>query len=473
VPLTGNGVLALIALAAVAAVVGAILLRRWTRLLAALVALCLGLTFAAALVNDHFSFYTSWRDLFGVTSSDLTHARTQTLSPRQPASLMSPIRSAATLHPRPGHGALMETLFPSHYSGAPAHKGFVYLPPQYFDPAWASVRFPVLELLHGAPGSPANWVVQIRTAEMMDQMIARHQVGPMVLVSADYNGPSRLHSTECVNAVHGLQMDTYVTSDVRYDVTSSLRVATSRAQWGVAGFSTGGFCSINLALRHPRLFGATAVMDGYFHAIEDHFASGLYHGHWSVRLANTPMWTWRHMAEPQRLPLHILLLAGTHDPDALVESVRFHDEVELTPRSVRRWSMAFQLQTAGGHTFDAWRKMSRTVLAWSWSQLAPHALKQRWPTVPVGVSDIPSSTLDRLVAALVHRSVHTPAWATPTASSTPRASPSPTRAPTRAPTATATRGTRPSATHSPTPARTPTASASPVPTRSPSATPGG
>ncbi len=404
-PLTGSGLLVLIAVLIAAAIAGAVLLRRWWRLASAFVALVGVVLFVGAVVNDHFSFYTSWRDILGVHSRDLAHAAPQTLAPSQPTDLLTPQGAAAVLHPKPGHGALMQTVFPSRYSGVGARKGFVYLPPQYFDPAWGDVRFPVLELLHGAPGAPANWVVQIRTAEMMDDMITHHRVGPMVLVSADYNGPSRLHSTECVNAVHGLQMDTYVTSDLRYDVLSALRVGGSRSQWGLAGFSTGGFCAINLALRHPSLYSSTAIMDGYFHAIEDRFASHLYLGNRVARRDNTPMWTWLHEPDPHLRPLHILLLAGTHDPGALVESVRFHDMVELTPVGVRNWSMAFDLDTIGGHTFAAWRHMTPAVLAWSWTQLASPALRERWPTLPAGVSDIPTSYLDRIVTALVHRPV--------------------------------------------------------------------
>ncbi len=404
-PLTGSGLLVLIAVVIAAAVAAAVVLRRWWRVGSSFLALVAVVLFAAAVVNDHFSFYTSWRDILGVHSRDLAQGGPQTLAPAQPTDLMTPQGAAAVLHPQPGHGALMETAFPSRYAHVPTHKGFVYLPPQYFDPAWAGVRFPVVELLHGAPGAPANWVVQIHTAEIMDAMIAQHRVGPMVLVSADYDGPSRFHSTECVNAVGGLQMDTYVTSDVRYDVVSALRVANSRSEWGLAGFSTGGFCAINLALRHPSLYSATAVMDGYFHAIEDHFASHLYQGNTQVRRENTPMWTWLHRPDPQLRPLHIFLLASKQDPDALVESVRFHDLVELTPPWVRRWSMAFQLQTSGGHNFASWRQMTPSVLAWSWSQLAPPALQQLWPTLPTGLSDVPPAYLDRIVTSLVHRVV--------------------------------------------------------------------
>lgn len=46
--------------------------------------------------------------------------------------------------------------FPGGRSGI-NRPGAVFLPPQYFDPALRDVRFPVVELITGAPGSPSVW----------------------------------------------------------------------------------------------------------------------------------------------------------------------------------------------------------------------------------------------------------------------------------------------------------------------------
>ena len=37
---------------------------------------------------------------------------------------------------------------------------------------------------------------------------------------------------------------------------------------GVAGYSSGGYCAANLALRHRGSFGAAAVINGYFRAAD-------------------------------------------------------------------------------------------------------------------------------------------------------------------------------------------------------------
>ena len=38
---------------------------------------------------------------------------------------------------------------------------YVYLPPQYFQAKYSDYRFPVIELLHGFPGQPQDWITVI------------------------------------------------------------------------------------------------------------------------------------------------------------------------------------------------------------------------------------------------------------------------------------------------------------------------
>ena len=38
---------------------------------------------------------------------------------------------------------------------------YVYLPPQYFQPGLPCYRFPVIELIHGQPGEPQDWITVV------------------------------------------------------------------------------------------------------------------------------------------------------------------------------------------------------------------------------------------------------------------------------------------------------------------------
>jgi hypothetical protein len=41
-------------------------------------------------------------------------------------------------------------------ASAGTRHGLVYLPPEYFHRSFAATRFPVVELLHGSPGTPTR-----------------------------------------------------------------------------------------------------------------------------------------------------------------------------------------------------------------------------------------------------------------------------------------------------------------------------
>jgi hypothetical protein len=96
-----------------------------------------------AEVNNYYGYYTSWGPLF----NDLVGHR-QTLG-----------LANATI--RAGnHEVLAGTVEQVGFPGARSkinRTGLVYLPPQYDQARFSHTRFPVVELLHGSPGKPANW----------------------------------------------------------------------------------------------------------------------------------------------------------------------------------------------------------------------------------------------------------------------------------------------------------------------------
>lgn len=80
-----------------------------------------------------------------------------------------------------GTGRVVELQLPGARSGI-SRKGFVYLPPQYFEPVYAHTLFPVVELLHGDPGDPTAWIYALHVPDIMDQEINSGAVGPMIVV---------------------------------------------------------------------------------------------------------------------------------------------------------------------------------------------------------------------------------------------------------------------------------------------------
>jgi enterochelin esterase-like enzyme len=128
-------------------------------------------------------------------------------------------------------------------------KTYVYLPPGYGDPANARTRYPVVYLIHGYPGVSSDWLRAGRSQQIADLMIARRLIPPMILVFPDVNGHG-IHDSECVNAVHGHQEETYLTHTVPALIDRTFRTIADRSGRAVGGVSSGGTCALNLGLRH-------------------------------------------------------------------------------------------------------------------------------------------------------------------------------------------------------------------------------
>jgi hypothetical protein len=118
-----------------------------------------------------------------------------------------------------------------------ARRALVYLPPQYGQPQYARVRFPVVELFHGTPGSPLAWDTVLRIDKVVNLLIAKHEIGPTILVMPSINGSGHNYQ-DCVNGP-AVYDDTYLTKDVRADMFAHYRVSLDPYEWGVAGYVQG------------------------------------------------------------------------------------------------------------------------------------------------------------------------------------------------------------------------------------------
>jgi S-formylglutathione hydrolase FrmB len=349
--------LVILLVAAAGGLVLAAIRMRWlaVKIAAAALALALAAVSGIAMVNDYYGYYQTWSQL----ATDFSRSY-----PSFTATNAGADRRAAAS----GHGRMEQVRLPGAASGI-SRTGFVYLPPQYFQAKFAHVRFPVLELLHGSPGSPANWVVQINLAGIMDRLIAHDLAGPMIVVMPDINGGSRFE--ECVDAP-GAKDDTYVTQDVRRDVLAHFRATTDPAQWGIAGYSSGGYCAANLALRHRASFGAAAIMDAYFRPTDGPAAAAL-HDNPQAEARNDPL------AAAGRLPrgadpLPALWLSAATGTSKYARGAQAFVKALHGVEAV-----TFVRQPGAGHNFYAWRAVIPRMLAWLWTAVAPPDLRVRFP----------------------------------------------------------------------------------------------
>jgi enterochelin esterase-like enzyme len=361
---TSIWVLVLVGLGSVALLVGVALLRRIAlKIVSGALAMVFCLFGGALIVNDFYGYYTGW----GAAVADLTgHGNGYALKVASAA--------AATDRSIP-HGRVVAMSLAGPISGI-SRTGLVYLPPQYDEPQYRGVRFPVLELLHGSPGDPAVWTLLLHVNGFMDELIARHEIGPMVLVMPDSNRTTKSQD-ECLDTP-GNRDDTYVAQDVPNDVRAALRVSTDPAQWGLFGFSSGGYCAANLMMRHPGAFGAVAAFDGYFDPRQGAAARDL-GGDPAAVTANDPLAQVAALSPGSAVP-PVWVGAGTGNRADYQAAADFAAELR------RVVATTFYAEPKAHHSAGADRTAIPYALIFAWQNLATPDMRLKFPTVAYDAS---------------------------------------------------------------------------------------
>ncbi|MEV8509249.1 alpha/beta fold hydrolase [Actinoplanes sp. NPDC051475] len=298
---------------------------------AALVVVLLAATSAVQL-NRLTVAYPSWSDLID--------------EPARGASL------SAGIPLRPGGGRLLTVTVPGRASGLTLTMG-AYLPAAYDTAAGAGLRFPVIEVFHGFPGSPSTWIRRLDVLRHLDREMAAGRMAPTVVLFP-YQTPRRMLDTECTDLVGGPRTETFLTEDVAAYAVARLRVRPDRAAWGLIGYSAGGFCAMNLALRHPERYAAAASLSG-------DSRPAITIGDGSEHTTNNISWRLRHLPPP-RVALYVGWAADdTESRDGSRDVVR----LARPPLSVT----AVELPR-GGHSPTLWRRMASPAFDWLSGHLA-------------------------------------------------------------------------------------------------------
>jgi S-formylglutathione hydrolase FrmB len=135
----------------------------------------------------------------------------------------------------------------------------VYLPPAWFNTN-PPPRLPAVMMIGSAFNTPADWLGPGGAFTAIDNFAAAHHGFSPVLVFVDPTG-SFDNDTECVNGSRGNAAD-HLTKDIEPFMVSNFGVSPDRASWGVAGWSMGGTCAVDLAVMHPELFSAFVDIAG-------------------------------------------------------------------------------------------------------------------------------------------------------------------------------------------------------------------
>jgi dienelactone hydrolase len=308
----------------------------------------------AALVNDAGQFYGSWSELLGHgVGVSLTHVA----SGAEDKHLAELLRRQKGLH-----RSLVVPIDIPEAGAAKADPALVYLPAAYFAPGYADVTFPVVELLEGFPSTPRLWTGPLRLQQVLDDEIASNRALPFVAVVPTQNYLPRLHDGECINAVHGPQVETTLTVNVRRVLEHDLRVDRGRTGWAAMGYSTGGFCALNIVTRHPNVYSAAVSLSGNDTPYVDRTTGHLFGHSVAAEHSNNPLWRFRHGLAP---PISMLLAAARHDTVPWHEALRLAAAVRPPARA------SLLLLPRGAHNLPTWRAMEPAAFDWLSQLLAP------------------------------------------------------------------------------------------------------
>lgn len=380
------------------------------------------LALAAFLVwlNSYFAFFASWSELVGHSAPVKNAGQAKAVKQADPGSgllgtapppagrpsrwlpesvlfygfSLGPGRGQAGLPPpdrgRPLHrlvmlpgaaryGMIARVQIKGLRSGLISSSGYVYLPPQYFQGAFAHDRFPAVLALTGYPGGAKSIVDRLGLPATAARLAAAGRARPVVYVMLNVS-PVLPRDTECTNVPAGPQVASFFAFDVPLAIEHAFRVTASRAGWGTLGYSTGGYCAAKLAMLYPGTFSAAVSIAGYYMAVHDSTTGNLYGGSSAYRHENDLDWRLQHLPAP---PISLLVTTSKVGENTYPGTLRF---LHLIRPPMHAYAFILPV---GGHNFGVWSQELPQALRWLTSRLGH----------PGSASNGPAGTASRLAGA--------------------------------------------------------------------------
>jgi|AGTN01.3.fsa_nt_gi Enterochelin esterase and related enzymes len=136
----------------------------------------------------------------------------------------------------------------------------IYTPPGYEN---STASYPVLYLLHGMGGDEEAWMTLGRASQILDNLIAKGKVKPMIVVMPNGNVAQEAAPGESSRGFYKPDFRLPHTMDGKYEETftdilhfvdSNYRTIKNKSERAIAGLSMGGYHSLHISRFYPGTF---------------------------------------------------------------------------------------------------------------------------------------------------------------------------------------------------------------------------
>lgn len=303
----------------------------------------MAMLFSGLQVNAAYGQYPTVREVLGIE-----HFAEASSFPRATVTVEQYLQSVKSGGITVGeHGKINSVHIPATKSGFRARAAVVYLPPAALTKDVPEL--PVLVILSGQPGNPDTFFTAGGMGRIADNYAKTHNGLAPVIISPDHLG-NRFHNTLCADTqVYG-KTETYLMDDVMPWIENNLPVTQNHKDWGIAGFSQGGTCTVQLAPTYPNVFHFVIDVAGERgpHAgSEENMINRFFGGNKSAYEAHLPVNTFsRHAPSDQTI------IFGAGELDTIGQG----NSVEVSTYAVRAgWKVQSVLVPDAGHDWEAVR----------------------------------------------------------------------------------------------------------------------
>ena len=158
------------------------------------------------------------------------------------------------------HGTVSKVWYPSATTGFD-RRMTVYTPAGYEENT--KTKYPVLYVLHGIGGDEDAWVTQGRATQILDNLIARGEAKPMIVVFTNGNISQEAAPLENSTGYTRPTMDLPQTMEGTFEtafpevvkfIDSHYRTIAKKQSRAICGLSMGGFHTLYITLNNPDMF---------------------------------------------------------------------------------------------------------------------------------------------------------------------------------------------------------------------------